>query len=525
MTRPRTGGHGARLLRFARWLVAAASLAMLAWAGLGLGRNDAGIDRESIRLGATPVTLYRPAAAPGTAGSRPVVLIAHGFAGSQRLMAPFATTLARSGYLAVTFDFLGHGRHGEPLRGDVTKAEGATAALLGQLDEVAAFARSQPDAGPGLAVLGHSMASDLVVRFARRHPDVAATVGVSLFSPEVTATAPENLLIINGALETALNTEALRLLRLAYDDGEAGVSYGRFAEGTARRVEFAPGAEHVGVLYNAASLTAARDWLNAVFGRAQEGGVDRRGGYIVLMLIALVALAWPLAALLPTVSPEPRGAALRWRELGLATAVPALATPLLLWPFPADFLGVLVGGYLAVHFAIYGLLAGTCLWWLRRGATPASPADAQGPRLWHGVLAALLATGYAAGVLGFALDRTVTAFAVTPLRLPLFLAMLLGTLCYFLVDEWLARGAGARRGAQLLTRSGFLLSLALAVALSLEELFFLVIIAVFVLLYFLVYGFFGRWFYRATGHPAIAGITQAVAFAWALAVVFPVLSG
>lgn len=503
---------------------------MLAMAITGLTRSDAGVERQTARLGDTPLTLYRPAAsgspdqAAGNSERRPVVLIAHGFAGSQRLMVPFATTLARSGYLAVTFDFLGHGRHGRALSGDVTRADGATAALLEQLDAVTAFARSQPDAGAGLAVLGHSMASDLVVRFARRHRDVAAVVAVSLFSPEVTATAPDNLLIINGALESALNAEALRLLRLAYSDGEAGTTYGSFGDGTARRVEFAPRAEHVSVLYSATSLTAARDWLNAVFDRSQQGAADRRGPYIVALLIGLVALAWPLAALLPTVSPAPRGAALHWRELALATAVPTLATPLLLWSFPADFLGVLVGGYLAVHFAVYGLLGAACLWWLRRRGAVAAPAVA-GHRHGIALLATLLATAYGAGVLGFALDRTVTAFAITPLRLPLFLAMLLGTLCYFLVDEWLTRGAGARRGAQLLTRAGFLLSLAVAVALSLEELFFLVIIAVFVLLYFLVYGLIGRWIFRATGHPAVGGVVQAVAFAWALAVVFPVLSG
>ena len=50
-----------------------------------------------------------------------------------------------------------------------------------------------------LAVLGHSMASDIVVRFAEEHPEVSATIAVSMFSPAVTATAPRNLLVIDGA--------------------------------------------------------------------------------------------------------------------------------------------------------------------------------------------------------------------------------------------------------------------------------------------------------------------------------------
>ena len=61
-----------------------------------------------------------------------MVLISHGFAGSQQLMQSFALSLARNGYLVVTFDYYGHGRHPQPLRGDVAKIGGATQKLLEQ---------------------------------------------------------------------------------------------------------------------------------------------------------------------------------------------------------------------------------------------------------------------------------------------------------------------------------------------------------------------------------------------------------
>ncbi|WP_300971742.1 alpha/beta fold hydrolase [Thiocapsa sp.] len=51
---------------------------------------------------------------PGTKACRPVVVIAHGFAGSRQMMQAYAVTLARNGYLAVTFDFPGHGRNSTP---------------------------------------------------------------------------------------------------------------------------------------------------------------------------------------------------------------------------------------------------------------------------------------------------------------------------------------------------------------------------------------------------------------------------
>ena len=136
-----------------------------------------------------------------------------------------------------------------------------------------------------------------------------------------------------------------------------------------------------------------------------------------------------------------------------------------------------------------------------------------------------MTTLYAAGVFGLVLDRFVTSFAVTEPRLPLLAVMLGGTLLYFLADEWLIRGARVPRGAQLLSRVCFLLSLGLAVALSFEELFFLLIIAVVIVPYFLVYGLISGWVYRATGDPLVSAVPSAVAFGWALAVVFPQLSG
>jgi hypothetical protein len=110
-------------------------------------------------------------------------------------------------------------------------------------------------------------------------------------------------------------------------------------------------------------------------------------------------------------------------------------------------------------------------------------------------------------------------------RLPLIAAMLLGTLLYFLADEWLTRSPDAPRGAYAATKLAFLVSLGIAVALSFEELFFLIIIAAIILLFFIVYGLFSRWAYRATGSRLPGALANAVIFAWALAVTFPLMSG
>jgi len=510
------------------WIAALLAVVAITAALTILSRSEAGVQIEKSWLGSTPVTVFSPATSSATSpDGLPVVVISHGFAGSQQLMQAYAITLARNGFIAVTFDYYGHGRNLEPLSGDVMDIEGATRFLRNQTAAVADYALALPGAGAELALLGHSMASDIIVRHAASDPRVIATVAVSMFSPAVTQDSPDNLLAIVGNLEGFLKDEALRVVGLVTEQPEAGVTYGSFDDGSARRAVFAPAVEHVGVLYSPTALREAAEWLDQAFARppgSTTGYVDDRGLAIPLLLAGLVLLAWPLSKLLPRVVEPGRGLNPGWRALLPAAILPALATPLLLVAFPADFLGVLVGGYLAVHFALYGLItAGFCLWFERKRHREVPSGGRLRPA--RAVLAAAAATLYAAGAIGLALDQFVTSFAVTSPRLPLLFLMLGGTLAYFLADEWLTRGPKVPRAAHLLTRVCFLLSLGLAVALSFEDLFFLLIIAAVIVPYFLIYGLISGWVYRATGEPLVSALPSAVAFGWTLAVVFPQLSG
>ncbi len=504
-------------------VIAASLLATLLIAGAlyALQEANSGVIKTATQIGSTPVTIFEADNLP-TEATRPVVVISHGFAGSQQLMQPFAVTLAKNGYLAVTFDYYGHGRNNAALVGNIIEVEGATLALLEQTREVVDYALSLPAANGDLVSLGHSMASDIIVRYAGLDERVDATIAVSMFSPSVTASSPKNLLVIVGGLENFLKQEALRVLGLATENPQEAVTVGDFKDGSARRVAFADGVEHVGVLYSSESMREAVNWLNLLYDRSGSGYADNRGLALVALVLGIGLFAWPLSKWLPMVSKPAIGASLPWRQLLPAALIPAIATPVALFWFPADFLGVLVGGYLAVHFLVYGLFTAGCIVWLRRNGYPQPAGDTSYLRL---ALASIAATVYVAGIIALVLDSYVTSFQITPGRLPLVFLMLAGTLSYFLADEWLTHGAETARGGHLFTRFCFLISLGLAVALSFQELFFLVIIAGVIVIYFLIYGLFSKWIYLATGHPAVGALANAVAFAWALAVVFPMLAG
>lgn len=505
---------------FLNRLIAVAAVAALILSLVGLFAAEDGIDVTEIKIGSTPATIYRKQSGE----SAPVVVIAHGFAGSQQLMQSIALGLAQNGYIAVSFDFPGHGRNPTPLGGSITEEDGATRVLVSELVKIAQAARPLGDGR--LAVLGHSMASDIVIRYAQASPDIAATVAISMFSPVVTATTPRNLLVIVGEWEASLRDEAARVVSLATapDMAEAGKTYGDPAQGTGRRFAVSPHVEHASVLFSRETVRETVAWLDRVFGtpRPEPISLDARGLWILLLLVAVVALARSLAPLLPVVSEPAAGAGLSWRRLWFPLLTPMVLTPLLLYIAPTQFLNVLVADYLALHFAAYGIITAICLYAQRRGGSERWDTRVS---LRNLSLAFLAVAGYGAVMLFMPVDRFITSFLPGSERLILLAAMCAGTLCYFLADEWLTRGAGTGRGAYFASKLAFLVSLCAAIALDLDRLFFLIIIIPIIVLFFLVYGFFSQWSYRQTGHPLVAGLSNALAFGWAISVTFPMLAG
>jgi len=511
---PRGRGAGARRIDPARALVALAALAAIVLSLLRLDAAETGVTARRAMVGDTPVTVWRGL----DAGPAPAVVVAHGFSGSRPLMRMIASSLAQAGYVAVAFDFLGHGRHRAPMTGDVTAVDGATAGILAQLGRVADYARGLQGV-EGLAVLGHSMAGDVIVRHANAQGDaVGATVALSMFSNEVTADGPGNLLLIVGAWEAGLTDWALAAARqVGGPDARPGETYGALDDHAARRAVFAPNVEHIGVLYSPFAIREAIAWLNAAFGRDAAPPVAPRGPWVLALIGALTALAWPLAALLPRLPGDAAAAGLTARRFWLCALAPAAATPLLAVALDLRFLPVVVGDYLAVHFALYGLLTLGLLRWA--GALP--PLR----RLPMAAPAAAAVALFALGPLGAALDAYVSSFRPVAPRWPLLLALWVGMLPYFVADEWLTRGPGAPRLAYPLTKLLFLASLAAAVALDLERLFFLIILTPAMLLFFIVYGLFSRWAWRATGEPFVGALANALIFAWAVGVTFPMVAG
>ncbi|WP_112323193.1 alpha/beta fold hydrolase [Oceanibium sediminis] len=487
-----------------RFRTALALVALLA-AGLALTmleRGRLGLEVQHFEAGGTPASLT---AQPGATG--PLVLIAHGFAGARQMMHSYALSLAHAGYRAVTFDFAGHGRNPQPLSGDVTRIEGTTRLLVAESARVLDAARRLTGAEGPAAVIGHSMASDIVVRLAAERRDIAAVIGISMYSEAVTPSFPERLLILTGAGEPTLRANALAAVRMIDPAGEEGDLVARGA--VTRLALVAPGVEHVGVLHSETAVRAARGWLDAAFQRESAAPPVLPGRWAALLLLAILAGAWALSPLIgpkrPARDPLP---ALRVIAISLTGAGA----------------GILAGAALPFQLPGAAALGTVTLVLGANGAVQLFLLSRAGP-LTGGVSHRGLGFVLIAGLLfALALDRYGASFWPHGPRVALTGWLLLGAVPMMLADFAMFAGRAAPLWLRIVARIPLVLAPSLTALLVPEEVVFLAVSVPLLLLFLLLLHPIARWA-GARGGALTGGLGAGVLLAWSLGAAYPLFAG
>ena len=132
------------------------------------------IDNNGVRLSAA---LYLPEGSGGRL-PYPAVIICHGLASSKESHAPFAAFLAGQGFVALAFDWRGHGASEGSLDGDILDDVGAALSYL--------RARREVDASR-IAIRGSSLGGYLALLAAARYTALCAVVAICPASSEVLA--------------------------------------------------------------------------------------------------------------------------------------------------------------------------------------------------------------------------------------------------------------------------------------------------------------------------------------------------
>jgi pimeloyl-ACP methyl ester carboxylesterase len=296
---------------------------------------------HQVTVGGVPMLLARPTSST-VDGKAPGVVVAHGFAGSARLMAGFADTLTGQGFVVVLLDFTGHGNNPRPLNVD-------DAALPSDLGAAVGYLRSLSYVDPDrIGLVGHSMGASAVVEYGGGHQDIAATVAISLGGGG--STRPRKLLVLYGGLEFPQFRQT----------AEAAQNTGR-----AQRVVAVPMVEHISVLYSSRTHEETAAWLSAALGGG-SGAVHPRGRLIpgALLLLAFVLMFYPLAVLLLPKRESVERKPLPDLRFGL-TLLGGLVVAMLAGRL-FGFLPIQVGNYTAGYFLVLGLILTIASWRLAR---------------------------------------------------------------------------------------------------------------------------------------------------------------
>jgi predicted alpha/beta-hydrolase family hydrolase len=526
----------------------ALALALTVPASVALARADDGLTVTVAEVGAVPVTVLD--ADPQTPS--PVVVVAHGFAGSTPIMGDLAVALARAGYAAVRFDATGHGAH--PDRLPLVDSAGDRDVLDDDLAAVVEWSLQQLWAADGqVGLVGHSMGAGMVTRYAVADATgaglVGATVAVSLPSaadlPVGEPGTPRNLSLLVGSAEPARFLDAAAEgMAAAYPGLGLGDAAGAADEGTAREAREIPRADHITILFSAATAQAVVDWMDTTVGAPSSGNLVGGGtaGWLLVLTVGAAIGFIPLARLafgrdgaapvpvrrnladpnLEDARTDGPPRALVAFGLSLAAAVLASLVALVARPL-ADVVPLAVGGHVMVWFATAGLLIHLVLW-VRSRRTPRVPPtvslnEPPTPFPWRDLVAAFAMTSYAVTVLVLVGRETWSSFAFVGDRPRWLLLVELAFLTWFWADD---RLVGRRWWLGVATRVA-----AVAVLLASVPLLgapgFLTLIAPLtgaVLLLVLVYGQTVTRLARLEWAPALV---QAIPLAYVVTTTFPLV--
>ncbi|MEV1147792.1 alpha/beta fold hydrolase, partial [Micromonospora sp. NPDC049799] len=313
---------------------------LVALGAYGSARASDGLTVRHVTVAGVPLTEVR-ASPQADVGRRPGVVVAHGFAGSARLMRPIADTVARDGMVALLLDFAGHGANPGRLGGGGRGASEET--LAADLDVAVAHLRGLPDVDPErIHLVGHSMGAGAVTRWAADHPEIRRTVAISLpDAGDAGGARPADLLLIVGGAE--------------FPDFRRAAEEAAGQGGGTRRLVEVPGVEHISVLFAARTHAEVAAWLPSDGGsgarptaRLLPAGLLLLGLGLGFVPLTVLALGRRPTRPRPTASSPGKLLAVAVVAAGVGAAVAALV--------PTARLPLAVGGHVIGFLLVSGLL-------------------------------------------------------------------------------------------------------------------------------------------------------------------------
>jgi len=238
----------------------------------------------------------------------PGVVYIHGYQNNRETSDAYCIELARRGFVVLNIDAIGRGNSGIPNYPDsdfdVTYGARTSLEYLRRLPYVDA---------ERTGMMGHSLGAEMAYTVALQDSTVEALVISGFaYTLEASDTRPKNMLMIIGQWDEYrqrmtgvrdiakewMSTPQTRQV-IPVENPQLGVTYGDFAQGTARRV-FVPRAIHIQESHSRAAITQALVWMRDALRLPERYWVDPHNQiWPIKEWATLVAMLAGLASILP----------------------------------------------------------------------------------------------------------------------------------------------------------------------------------------------------------------------------------
>lgn len=220
--------------------------------------------------------------------NKKAVLIGHGFMANKEMMKGYALELAAAGFVAVPFDFRGHGQStGSLERGN----------LISDVEAIIDYLNSRTDIDTNnLAYIGYSMGGGPGNLIVNQSTDFKAFIGVGTSLGDIrkgTSTDPLNVLMIKAKFDEVQDLDYLKAsvaqrTELSVSLIDTNQLYGSFETGNATKIYLDDNSNHLAVAWDTDFTRQARDWIINTFPDTNTPEENFYGNVRLLILVIQV---------------------------------------------------------------------------------------------------------------------------------------------------------------------------------------------------------------------------------------------
>ena len=433
-----------------------------------------------------------------TSPSKEFIIIGHGFAGSKEMMRQIAYDVAMAGSNAVLFDFIGHASNQQKLVNEPTEITGTTQQLVDQLSNIINFIYEKFGDDIKISLIGHSMASDIVVR-ASAEKRIKSVVAISPYSTGITQDFPKDLLLISGQFEGHLRSHALQMVKTFNPEANENTEY---TNGNIRRkASFIENTGHVSVIYAPQTTKIIIDWLKLE-------NYDRPiwKNQIGWILIGMTFIVIGMSRLNTNLANET--ILVFKNKEALISVLTATTAALSSGLIEMHLLPIYGFERIAIYFGLVGLF------------TYLFSFDYQITTLKIGFLYWLKLI-LCFGVLCFLINRYIGSFALSDNRITAFITLILPITLFSLINEKLI--ASSSIWIAILLRGLPIVGFSMLLILFPEQYGLMFTTVLIYILYFIVFGYIGRHQRKKIGHAKV-GLAHGIFLSFAFAATNPIFA-